>query len=113
MTRINNYDDLVAERIRTKLLIEDRKQIIQDRIEDITNKVEPIFSVLSALNVFKKNDSGSGNHSALRLGSALAIDLFVGQKLLKNAGWLTRLLVPTLLKTISAGVIGVKKRNES
>jgi hypothetical protein len=108
MTRINNYDDLVAERIRIELLIDDRKQIIHDRLEDITEKIAPLFSILGALKIFKKDDSG--NHSVLKLGSSLAIDLLVGQKLLKNAGWLTRLIVPTLLKTVSAGVISFKKK---
>jgi hypothetical protein len=108
MTRINNYDDLIAERRRTELVIDDRKQVIHDHLEDIKEKIAPLFSVLAALKIFKKDDSG--NHSVLKLGSSLAIDLLVGQKLLKNAGWLARLIVPTLLKTVSSGVIGFTKK---
>lgn len=109
MNRINNYDDLVAERRRTELIIADRKQTINDRIEDMREKIAPLFTILSALNIFKKKDS-DGNHSMLKLGSSLAIDLLVGQKMLKNAGWLMRLVVPTLLKTVSSGVIGLTKK---
>lgn len=99
----------MAERRRTELIIADRKQTINDRIEDVREKITPLFSILSALNIFKKNES-NGNHSVLKMGSSLAIDLLVGQKMLKNASWFMRLIVPTLLKTVSSGVIGLTKK---
>ena|SRR5687767_6031835 len=108
MNHINNYDDLVAERKRTELIIANCKQDIQDHVEDLKEKIAPLFSVLAALNVFKKNESG--NYPVLKIGSSLAIDLLVGQKLLRNASWLIRLIVPTLLKTVSSGVIGLAKK---
>lgn len=114
MNRISNYEDLVAERRRTESIIADRKQAINDRIEDIREKIAPLFSILSALNIFKKNESGDNqsgrNHSVLKMGSSLAIDLLVGQKLLKNAHWLMKVVVPTLLKTVTSGVIGLSKK---
>ncbi len=116
MNRINNYDDLVAERRRTELIIADRKQTINDRIEDIREKIAPLFSILSALNIFKKTESNGNhsgeNHSVLKMGSSLAIDLLVGQKMLKNASWFMRLIVPTLLKTVSSGLIGLTKKKQ-
>lgn len=111
MNRISNYDELVAARIMTKTIIADRKRIIQERIEDLKEKISPLLLILPALNIFKKKESSNGNnHSLLKAGASLAIDLFVGQKLLRKAGWITRLLVPTLLKTVSSKVIeNVKK----
>ena len=103
MNRINNYDELVAARIMTQTIIADRKRIIHERMEDFREKISPLFLVLPMLNIFKKNEAG--NHSLLKTGASLAIDLLVGQKLLRRAGWITRLLIPTLLKTVSSRVI--------
>ena len=108
MNRINNYDELVAARIMKQTIIADRKRIIHERIEDIKEKVAPLFFILPMLNIFKKKEGS--NHSLLKAGAGLAIDLLVGQRLLRKAGWITRLLVPTLLKTVSSRVIeNVKK----
>ena len=104
MNRISNYDELIAERRRTELIIADRKQLLYEKVEDIKDKIAPIFSVL---NVFKKKDS---NNTLLKAGSSLAIDLLVGQTLLKKASWFTRLLVPPLLKAVSSKVIEQVKK---
>jgi hypothetical protein len=108
MNRINNYDELVAARIMTETIIADRKRIIHERIEDFKEKISPLFFILPMLNIFKKKDTN--NHSLLKVGASLAIDLLVGQRLLRKAGWITRLLVPTLLKTVSSRVIGNVKK---
>ena len=108
MNRISNYDELVAARIMTETIISDRKRMIHERFEDLKEKISPLFYVLPMLNIFKKKDSG--NHTMLKTGTSLAIDLLVGQKLLRKAGWVARLLVPMLLKTVSSKVIeNVKK----
>jgi hypothetical protein len=108
MNRINNYDELVAARRMTETIIADRKRIIHERIEDFKEKLSPLFSILPVLNIFKKKEGS--NHSLLKVGTSLAIDLLVGQKLLRKAGWIARLLVPTVLKTVSSRVIeNVKK----
>ena len=102
MNRISNYEELVAERRRTEFIIADRKQLLHDKVEDIKDKVAPLFSVLSALNIFKKKEP---DNSLLKAGSSLASDLLGGQTLLKKAGLFTRLLVPPLLKVVSSKVI--------
>jgi hypothetical protein len=108
MNRISNYDDLVAARKMSETIIADRKQIIHERVESLKEKISPLLLILPILNIFKKN--GAHNNSLLKVGTSLAIDLLVGQKLLGKAGWITRLLVPTLLKTVSSRVIeNVKK----
>ena len=109
MNRISNYDELVAARIMTKTIIADRKRIIHERLEDLKEKISPLLAIL---NIFKKKESSNGtSNSMLKAGASLAIDLFVGQKLLSKASWITRLLVPTLLKTVSSKVIEKVRKN--
>lgn len=111
MNRISNFDELVAARIMTNTIIADRKRVIHERLEDMKEKISPLLGILPVLNIFKKKEGSNGtSNSMLKAGASLAIDLFVGQKLLKKAGWITRLLVPMLLKTVSTKVIeNVKK----
>ena len=105
MSRISSYEELVAERRRTELIIADRKQLIHDKVEDVKEKLAPLFFILSGLNIFKGNNNSSSNNSLWKAGSSVAIDLLIGQKLLKSAGWLTKLLVPSILKIVSGKVI--------
>lgn len=109
MNRISNYDELVAARIMTETIIADRKRMIHERIEDLKEKVAPLFMVLPALNVFQKKDAP--NSSVLKTGASLAIDLLVGQRLLGKSSWIARLFVPMLLKTISSRVIENVRKN--
>jgi hypothetical protein len=111
MSRISNYEELVAERRRVEFIIAEKKQIIHDRIEDIKDKVAPLVSVLAALKILKTNQPTTNNNSLLKVGSSVAIDLLVGQRLLKNASWLTKLVVPPLLKAVSSRLIGRVKKN--
>lgn len=101
MNRINNYDELVAARRMTETIIADRKRIIHELIEDVKEKIEPVVNIV---NLFK--NKGPQHNSLLKVGASLAIDLLIGQKLLSKAGWLTRLLIPPLLKSVSSRVIG-------
>ena len=109
MNKISNYDELVAARIMTQTIIADRKRMLHERVEDLKEKVAPLFLVLPALNIFKKKDTK--NNSVLKTGASVAIDLLVGQGLLKKSRWFTRLLVPLFLKTVSSKVIENVRKN--
>lgn len=91
MNRISNYDELVAARVMTEAIIADRKRIIHERVSEVKKKIAPIL--------------------LLKVGSFVAIDLLIGRKLLRKAGWITRLLIPTLLKAFSSKVIEKVKRD--
>lgn len=107
MNKISNYQELVAERRRTELIIADRKELIHDKMEDVKEKLAPVFYILSGFKALKSNNS---NNSLWKTGSSVAIDLLVGQKLLKSSGWLTKLVIPPLLKMISSRVIDRVKK---
>jgi hypothetical protein len=108
MKKINTYTELVAERKRVEGNIAEQKSIILEGINEVKEKFEPFLYLLPLLNIFKKKES---NRPLLKNLASLGIDLLVGQNLLAKSGWLARLIVPVLLKGISAKVIGGIKAN--
>lgn len=108
MTRINNYEELIAERRRVESDIVDQRLILKAGLQEAKEKLEPFMYLLPILNIFKKKEP---NHSVLNAATSVGIDLFVGQKLAK-AGWVTRLLVPMVLKGISSLVMKTKRAKE-
>ena len=105
MTRINNYEELIAERRRVESDIVEQRLILKAGLQEAKEKLEPFMYLLPILNIFKKKEP---NHSVLNAATFVGIDLFVGQKLAK-AGWVTRLLVPMVLKGISSLVMNKKR----
>lgn len=105
MSRINNYEELIAERRRLEGKIVEEKLIIRQDIRELKEKLEPIFSLLPVLNIFSGKRS---NNSFLKGVTSLGIDLLAGPKLAK-ANWLMRLFVPMFLKGVSSLAIGGKK----
>jgi len=105
MSKINNYEELMAERKKIEHRIFVHKQIINEGVSDIKDQLKPILSIL---NIFNKK---TPNSPLWKFVSSLAIDLFVGQKFLLKSNWLTRFLVPMVLKGVSALAIGSNKSN--
>jgi len=105
MTRLNNYEELIAERKRVESNIVEQRLILKAGLQEAKEKLEPFMYLLPILNIFKKKEP---NHSVLNAATSVGIDLFVGQKLAK-AGWVTRLLVPMVLKGISSLVMKTKR----
>ena len=105
MTRLNNYEELIAERKRVESHIVEQRLILKAGLQEAKEKLEPFMYLLPILNIFKKKEP---NHSVLNAATSVGIDLFVGQKLAK-AGWVTRLLVPMVLKGISSLVMKTKR----
>lgn len=103
MNKINNYDDLILERKRLESELAHYKSIITAELEEIKHKVEPITDVVSFFSPSKS--APSNNNKLLQAGANLGIELLVRQKLLSKAGWLTKLVLPFILKKVSSRAI--------
>ena len=109
MTRISTYEELVAERKRLEADLIIQKGYVKGQINSLKEKFEPVTRIMSFIGGFKTN-TGS---SLLKLGSSVGIDLLVGSKL-KSAGWLTRMVVPLVMKLTAQKTIDkVKERKLS
>jgi hypothetical protein len=107
MNRIENYDDLVAHRLHLEANLRQQKAYLNDKVGKIKEKLEPITKVVSFFNGEKKSrtklllDTGS---SLLKIGSSAGIDLLLQKKLAK-AGWLTKLILPFVLRFAAAKTV--------
>ena len=99
MTRINNYSELVTERVRLQEALRNQKAVLKTELNSIKATLEPVGDVLSLFGMFKRKDSGTS--SLLKTGVAIGIDLLVRDKLLSKASWVTRAVLPVVLKGIS------------
>ena len=99
MSKINNYEELVAERIRLEEQLQLQKAILSAQVNEVRSKVEPLISLASIFGIFKKQEIG--NSSLLRTGLSMGIDLLVRDTLLAKASWMARALLPPILKGIS------------
>ena len=102
MNKINNYDDLILERKRLESDLAHYKLIITGELDEIKHKIEPITDVVS---FFTPAKNPPANNKLLQAGANLGIELLVRQKFLSKAGWLTKLVLPFILKKISSKAI--------
>ena len=106
---------LEKSRLRQHLVMQ--KLEINAEISMIKERLEPVTRVLSFLGVFKKKDlpEREATHkyttrSLIKLGANAGMEI-VGQSILYKAGWITRILVPLLLRGITSTVVDkVRKR---
>ena len=100
MSRINNYEELIAERKNLEAILHSQKAYLNTQINTIKERFEPMGKVIAFLAGFKNNPGSS----LLKLGSSVGIELLVRQKLAK-AGWLAKLALPFILKFTAAKTI--------
>lgn len=102
MKKINNYKELVAERMRVQQELELNKAGITEEIREIKDKLKPVTGLLSIFNTDKKSSFKS---TAMQVGANIGIDVLLRNTLLGRASWLTRLIVPFIAKKLSSKVI--------
>ena len=107
MKKIKNYEDLVAHRRYLESNLRSQKSYFNDRIAQVKEKFEPIGRVVSFFKSDKKtkmNTLINNGSSLLKIGSSAGIDLLF-QKRLSKAGWLTRLVLPFVLRFAAARTV--------
>lgn len=100
MNKINNYEELRAERKKLEADLRSQKAYLNTQINTIKEKFEPISKIMAFLGGIKTNPGSS----LLKIGSSMGIELLVRQKLVK-AGWLAKLILPFILKFTAAKTI--------
>src|SRR5690348_6315436 len=98
MAKINNLEDLLAEKYRLEAEVRVQKEMIQIEVLNLKRKLNPFNKVLEFFGV---GDSSRQAPQALKTGTNVGIEL-IGHKLLARAGWLTRLVVPLVAKRVSS-----------
>lgn len=107
MKKITNYHDLVAEKLRLRQKLALLKRDMSLEVQDIKDKFSFITKIVGFLTGHKDhkshNNGQSRNHTLLKYGAALGVDLLVGPRLAK-AGLLTRMAVPPLIRGVASNI---------
>jgi hypothetical protein len=110
MSRINNYKELVAERMRLEIKIMEQKEILNKELLELKEKLEPLQALRPILNIFNKKSS-----NATSLVSAIVstgIDLIAGQGLSPKLNWLVQLAISFLAKKLAIRKVNRLHSNE-
>jgi hypothetical protein len=104
--RINSYNDLLEEKERLESLLKIQKAVIREDIYQIGEEIEPVTSALSFAGRLLTRDN---SNLLLNAGANKVIDIFIKKILLARTGWITKLVVPFLVKNYSSHFISENK----
>ncbi|MCG2614334.1 hypothetical protein LZZ85_08575 [Terrimonas sp. NA20] len=105
-TTIRTYNDLLTEKERLKTLLQAQKQILRQDVEDIKAELQPVKNAISLVGKFTTRDK---SNPLLTSATESIIDLVVKRLLLSRTGWLTKLVVPFLMKNVSSHLVNANQ----
>jgi hypothetical protein len=103
---IKTYKDLLDEKERLQSLLKVQKQVLRDDFRGIKAELEPIRNVASFAGKFLTREKDMW---VLNTGANTVIDLLFKKLILSRAGWLTKTIVPFLVKNYSSHVLSENK----
>jgi hypothetical protein len=103
---INSYQDLLDEQERLRSLMIAQKEILRNDLQQIKKDLAPVRSAISFVGKLVTRDT---HNWVLNAGANTLIDVLVKNLFLSRAGWITRVVVPFLVKNFSSHVIADKK----
>jgi hypothetical protein len=106
--KIQTYDDLVEEKKRLEALLIVQKENISSNWLEMKEEFKPINNIIS---FFGKLTSRDKSNPLVNMGVDIAGDLVLRKFILARAGWLTRIVVPYLLKNYSSNVFADKGKS--
>jgi len=105
MNKIQTYDDLLKEELALQSSLAIQKEIIQKEVIQIRENLEPLKKTISFLSKFFTRDNTS---TLVSTGINIAGDIIFKNVILARSGWLTRLVLPYLVKNYSSHVLSEK-----
>lgn len=102
---IRNHNDLLAEKARLKSLLLVQKNQVRRSWEGIEEELEPATKFLGSLSLFSSKRS---DNPLLKLGLDLGIDMVMRKTLFRQAGILTRLGAPILVRNLVSNLFDKK-----
>lgn len=95
MNKINTYDELLAEKQRLKLLLSQREMELKTEFEGIKTKLKPLTGIIDFA---EKITSKEKNNPLVNTGIEVGVNFLLRKVLLRNAGWIIKLLMPVLVR---------------
>ena len=101
--KMRAYDQLLLEEQQLEEDLRFHRKRIIDKWQHLKASVQPaVIGMKLAENVLTRAET---NNPVLNTGINWAIDLLVKKWILKKSGWITKMLVPFVIKNITSNVI--------
>ena len=101
--KMRAYDQLLLEEQQVEEDLRFHRKRIIDKWQHLKASVQPaVIGMKLAENVLTRAET---NNPVLNTGVNWAIDLLVKKWILKKSGWITKMLVPFVIKNITSNVI--------
>jgi hypothetical protein len=104
--QIKTYKDLLDEKARLEALFREQKATIRNDIRNIGEEFRPVTHAASFLG---KMVTREGGNFFLNASTNKLIDIVFKKLLLARTGWITKLVVPFLMKNYSSHIISENK----
>ena len=104
--KITTYEDLEKEEQLLEELLKAQKQLVLADIEQVKLQLKPVNATLKLLNNVIAPDR---SNPLLTAGTNTAIDFLLKKFILGNAGWITKMVIPFLVKNYSSHLIAGNK----
>ena len=105
--KISTYEDLVQEEQRLTALLGSYKELIKDDIAGVKEGLNPVKQVAKTVrNLFTRGDNGP----LLNFGMNFGLDVFLKRVLLGRASWITKVVVPYVIKNYASHLITEDQR---
>ena len=103
---ITTYNELLEEKKRLEALLATQKQILRADVQEIKAIFQP---VRDAVDVVKKFTTRDKSNLLVTLGTDTLVNMLIKNFLLKKTGWITKLVIPFLLKNYTSHVVNDNK----
>ena len=105
MNNITSYQDLLVERQRLTLLLNERKIGVKTEFEIIKTKLQPLSHILDFAEKITTKDT---NNPLMNMGLELGVNFLLKKVLLRNAGWIIKILMPLFVKNFLSHEVSEK-----
>ncbi len=102
INKIENNEQLQAEKERMSELLEVKKNQISNDFHDIKENLKPVTQVTHVVSNMLSNKNKS---NLVRIGVTLGVELILNKIILRRAGWATKLIVPFLVRNVALNYI--------
>ena len=104
MKKIRNLKELHSERLRLQLELIAAEEILKKDLEWIKEEIKPGKIAAKIFN----NIIGNKTNGLLNNGVRGTIDILLKNILLSKSGWITRFIVPLIIKNLSSSYLAEK-----
>lgn len=104
---IATYQDLLDEKERLTQLLKAQKELVHADFQELKAELLPVRSAIATIGKMTTRDS---SNPLLTGVTNTVIDVAVRNLFLNKAGWLTRMIVPFVMKNFSSHVIADNKQ---